>query len=204
MFRDSLLESQLLTAVQGAVAKACEEASLPACIATRRNAAGSVQSSVTLTDTLVESAESALRMHAMRGFSSGAASDAAMECARSMHVEHAPSEEFCAECKEESGLGAGFSTSESASVSRGVQSMEKAGGACSSEGGVEVGPSVPLMTSGAGHDALAMAEIAPVAMLFVRCRAGISHSPEEFVAPEDVIAATRVLLELVLRDSGIV
>ena len=59
------------------------------------------------------------------------------------------------------------------------------------------------MTSGAGHDAMAMAQITPVAMLFVRCRAGLSHSPEEFVAPEDIIAAARVLLELVMRDSGI-
>ena len=50
---------------------------------------------------------------------------------------------------------------------------------------------------------MVMAQVAPVAMLFVRCRAGLAHSPEEFVAPADVIVATRVLLELAMRDSGI-
>jgi allantoate deiminase len=49
------------------------------------------------------------------------------------------------------------------------------------------------LTSGAGHDAVAMAELVDVAMLFVRCADGISHSPEESVAPEDVAAAARVL-----------
>ena len=40
-------------------------------------------------------------------------------------------------------------------------------------------PDVPLLVSGAGHDALAMAELTPIGMLFVRCRhGGISHSPE--------------------------
>jgi acetylornithine deacetylase/succinyl-diaminopimelate desuccinylase-like protein len=62
---------------------------------------------------------------------------------------------------------------------------------------------VPHMTSGAGHDALAMADVAPVAMLFVRCRGGLSHCPEEFVAPDDVVMATRVLFELVRRDAGL-
>ena len=38
---------------------------------------------------------------------------------------------------------------------------------------------MPLLVSGAGHDALAMAELTPIGMLFVRCRhGGISHSPE--------------------------
>jgi allantoate deiminase len=49
------------------------------------------------------------------------------------------------------------------------------------------------LTSGAGHDAVAMADLVDVAMLFVRCADGISHSPEESVAPEDVAAAARVL-----------
>ena len=50
--------------------------------------------------------------------------------------------------------------------------------------------------SGAGHDALAMQTLAPVAMLFVRCKDGISHHPAEFVDSADIAAATRVLLRL--------
>ncbi|MFW5680842.1 MAG: allantoate amidohydrolase [Pseudomonadota bacterium] len=48
--------------------------------------------------------------------------------------------------------------------------------------------------SGAGHDALAMQAVAPVGMIFVRCRKGISHNPEEYVAPDDIVVATRVML----------
>lgn len=54
-------------------------------------------------------------------------------------------------------------------------------------------PSVPVMVSGAGHDAMAIAEVAPMAMLFVRCRGGISHNPAEYASPADVAAATVAL-----------
>lgn len=57
------------------------------------------------------------------------------------------------------------------------------------------------MPSGAGHDAGAMAAIAPVGMIFVRCERGISHSPLENVPEEDVTAGYEALLEaLVLAD----
>jgi len=52
----------------------------------------------------------------------------------------------------------------------------------------------PTLTSGAGHDALAMSELTDIAMLFVRCRGGVSHSPLEHVSEEDIEAATRTLL----------
>jgi allantoate deiminase len=55
------------------------------------------------------------------------------------------------------------------------------------------GHRVVRLPSGAGHDAVAMAAIAPVAMLFVRCAGGISHHPAESVAAEDVAAAIDVL-----------
>jgi allantoate deiminase len=55
------------------------------------------------------------------------------------------------------------------------------------------GHRVVRLPSGAGHDAVAMAAIAPVAMLFVRCEGGISHHPAESVAPEDVAAAIDVV-----------
>lgn len=51
----------------------------------------------------------------------------------------------------------------------------------------------PWLASGAGHDAVAVAEAAKTAMLFVRCRAGISHHPEEYALPEDIESAATVL-----------
>lgn len=52
----------------------------------------------------------------------------------------------------------------------------------------------PLMMSGAGHDAMVLGNIAPMGMIFVRCRDGLSHSPEEFVAESDVAMGTLSLL----------
>ncbi|HEV8192360.1 MAG TPA: allantoate amidohydrolase [Ktedonobacterales bacterium] len=53
--------------------------------------------------------------------------------------------------------------------------------------------------SGAGHDAVPMSQIADVAMLFVRCKGGVSHSPAESVAPEDVAVAIEVLERFLQR-----
>lgn len=61
------------------------------------------------------------------------------------------------------------------------------------------GPGVPVLASGAGHDAVVLAEIMPVAMLFVRCRGGISHHRDEWVAPRDLLAALRVLCGVLRR-----
>ncbi len=57
-----------------------------------------------------------------------------------------------------------------------------------------LGLSFRRMASGAGHDAMAMASLAPMAMLFVPSRAGISHSPEEFTDPGHCAAGAQVLL----------
>jgi allantoate deiminase len=58
----------------------------------------------------------------------------------------------------------------------------------------------PLMLpSGAGHDAMAMATLCPVAMLFVRCAGGVSHHPAEAITVEDADAAMRVLLDFLRR-----
>ncbi len=51
------------------------------------------------------------------------------------------------------------------------------------------------LSSGAGHDAMAFRGVIPVAMLFVRCRGGVSHNPAEYAKPEDMGHAARVLLE---------
>jgi len=53
------------------------------------------------------------------------------------------------------------------------------------------------LPSGAGHDGMAMIDISDVAMLFVRCRGGISHHPAEHVEPADADAGARVLLRLI-------
>ena len=53
------------------------------------------------------------------------------------------------------------------------------------------------LPSGAGHDGMAMIDITDVAMLFVRCRGGISHNPAEHVELADVDAGARVLLRLI-------
>ena len=62
------------------------------------------------------------------------------------------------------------------------------------------GARVPRLASGAGHDAVMLSTVAPVAMLFVRCEGGISHHPAESVRAEDVAVAldvtTRLLEEL--------
>ena len=55
------------------------------------------------------------------------------------------------------------------------------------------------LPSGAGHDAMAIAAALPVAMLFVRCRDGISHHPDELVTAADAEAALDVLLAFLER-----
>lgn len=55
-----------------------------------------------------------------------------------------------------------------------------------------------LLPSGAGHDAIAIAERWPVGMLFVRCKDGISHHPDESVTVDDVAYATQAYLDTVL------
>jgi allantoate deiminase len=50
------------------------------------------------------------------------------------------------------------------------------------------------LTSGAGHDTMAMANICPVAMLFMRCAKGISHHPAEAICSNDVEQAMNVVL----------
>jgi hydantoinase/carbamoylase family amidase len=52
-----------------------------------------------------------------------------------------------------------------------------------------------FLPSGAGHDAMEFAAVAPIAMLFVRCgEGGISHNPKETLAVEDAELATSVFL----------
>lgn len=48
------------------------------------------------------------------------------------------------------------------------------------------------LPSGATHDASAMADLCPVGMLFVRCRGGISHRPDEYASADDMAVAIDV------------
>ena len=51
------------------------------------------------------------------------------------------------------------------------------------------------MVSRAYHDSLFIARVAPVAMLFIPCRNGYSHRPDEYASPEDIARGTLVLAE---------
>jgi allantoate deiminase len=55
------------------------------------------------------------------------------------------------------------------------------------------------LVSGAGHDAMVMARLAPSCMLFVRCREGISHHPDEFVSKHDIRAALDVMVRGLIK-----
>ena len=55
------------------------------------------------------------------------------------------------------------------------------------------GSQVRHLASGAGHDAMAVASLCPVGMLFVRCRGGVSHDPAEHVEADDAERAVAVL-----------
>jgi allantoate deiminase len=68
-----------------------------------------------------------------------------------------------------------------------------------------VGAGVPAMrmTSGAVHDAMQFAALCPVAMLFVRSRGGISHSPDEFTSAEDAAAGAEVLARALAALAGV-
>ncbi|MBK9606852.1 MAG: Zn-dependent hydrolase [Betaproteobacteria bacterium] len=58
------------------------------------------------------------------------------------------------------------------------------------------------IVSGAAHDAVYMARIAPTAMVFVPCEGGISHNEFENARPEDLAAGCNVLLHAVLARAG--
>jgi allantoate deiminase len=55
------------------------------------------------------------------------------------------------------------------------------------------------LPSGAGHDAMVMAALCPTAMLFLRCRGGVSHNPAEHVEPADAELALQAMLGFIDR-----
>jgi allantoate deiminase len=55
------------------------------------------------------------------------------------------------------------------------------------------------LVSGAGHDGVVMAALTPIAMLFVRCRHGLSHHPDEYASPKDLGVALAVMIDFLER-----
>ena len=67
---------------------------------------------------------------------------------------------------------------------------------CGAVAGMEI-------VSGAGHDAVYVARVAPTAMIFVPCKDGISHNEIEDAQPADLAAGCNVLLHAALGKAGI-
>ena len=66
----------------------------------------------------------------------------------------------------------------------------------------EAGKTSRRMVSRAYHDSLFMARIAPVAMLFIPCRDGVSHRPDEYASPASIAAGVDVLARTLARLSA--
>jgi len=62
---------------------------------------------------------------------------------------------------------------------------------------IDTGHSPRMLVSGAGHDTMVMAALCPTAMLFIRCKDGISHNPAESVMAEDCEAALQTMLAFI-------
>lgn len=99
-----------------------------------------------------------------------------------------------------------------AEVAAATRGVSLAGEAVQEHGGVAMSPAltealaaavaaqglkVCRLVSGAGHDAVQLAQLTPVAMLFVRCAGGLSHNPAEAVAEADIAVCLDVLERLV-------
>jgi ureidoglycolate amidohydrolase len=63
----------------------------------------------------------------------------------------------------------------------------------------EQGIAYKKMVSRAYHDSLFMARIAPIAMIFIPCRNGVSHRPDEYASPSDIALGTRVLAQALAK-----
>jgi N-carbamoyl-L-amino-acid hydrolase len=63
----------------------------------------------------------------------------------------------------------------------------------------ELGLRSKKMVSRAYHDSLFMARIAPMAMIFIPCRDGVSHRPDEYARPEDIANGVRVLAQTLAK-----
>jgi ureidoglycolate amidohydrolase len=76
----------------------------------------------------------------------------------------------------------------------GTEIVETIAGVCEAEG-----LESRRMVSRAYHDTLFMASICPVSMIFLPCRNGVSHRPDEFATKEDIACGTRVLASVLAQ-----
>lgn len=67
------------------------------------------------------------------------------------------------------------------------------------EAGQEMGLNVPELMSGPFHDSLAMSYYCDYGMIFVRCKEGISHNPQEYASKEDIAWGTELLYQTALK-----
>ena len=58
------------------------------------------------------------------------------------------------------------------------------------------------MNSGAGHDSMHMAKIAPTTMVFIPCKGGISHNPAEFASLDDICRGINVLAHIIHKEAS--
>src|SRR5688572_1412039 len=77
-----------------------------------------------------------------------------------------------------------------------IQAVEHAAG--------KLGYSNMRAVSGAGHDAVYMARVAPAGMIFIPCKDGISHNEIEDAKPEHITAGCNVLLHAMMERAGVV
>jgi ureidoglycolate amidohydrolase len=67
---------------------------------------------------------------------------------------------------------------------------------------LELGLSSSLMVSRAYHDSLFMARVAPTGMIFIPCKNGVSHRPDEFSAPGEIARGIEVLALALAKLAG--
>jgi len=66
----------------------------------------------------------------------------------------------------------------------------------------QLGVSHKKMISRAYHDTLFMAQVCPSSMIFIPCRGGVSHRPDEFSSPEQIETGVRVLAQTLMQATG--
>jgi allantoate deiminase len=109
-------------------------------------------------------------------------------------------ESFAQEAAAERGLTASYRQRQTLPVTH----MDEQIVAALEEAAVATGEPFMLMPSGAAHDTMSVAQHIPTAMVFVPCRDGISHAPEEEAEPADAALGAEVILTAIgsLQDTG--
>ena len=96
---------------------------------------------------------------------------------------------------ERSGLGLATRTVSTAAAARSDATLLAALRSAATAAGLEP----PSLVSGAGHDAMQVAQRAPMAMVFVPSRDGVSHAPHEWTDAADLAVATEIMARALLR-----